>query len=94
MPLSLLEPNCYYGPLVHNLQIMYPEYKIQVAPIVIGAMGYVPKRLINYLKMIGFNKNELKVSISRLETKSILGTGKICKMFLNFNDPFHDFNFI
>ena len=48
------------GPLVCNLQIMYPEHKAEVAPIVIGTMRYVPKCLINYLKMIGFNKNESK----------------------------------
>ena len=40
--------------------------------------------------MIGFNKNESKVLVSKLEIKSILGTVKICKTFLNFNDPFHD----
>ena len=34
-----------YGLLVRNLQIMYPEYKFQVAPVVIGATGYVPKCL-------------------------------------------------
>ena len=43
--------------------------------------------------MIGFNENELKVLISKLEIKSILGTVKICKTFFNFNDPFHDLNF-
>ena len=31
---------------------MNPEYKFQV-----GAMRYVPKYLINYLKMVGFNAN-------------------------------------
>ena len=30
--------------------------KYEVAPIIIGAMGHVPKSLINYLKMIGFDK--------------------------------------
>ena len=30
---------------------------------------------------------------TKLEIKSILGTVKICEMFLNFNDYFHDFNF-
>ena len=55
-------------------------------------MGYVPKGLINYLKITGFNENEAKVS--KLEIKSISGTVKIWKRFLNFNDPFHDFNFI
>ena len=71
----------------------YPEYKFQIAFIVIGAKGYVPKCLINYLKMIGFNENELKKIISKLQIKSISKTVKICKTFLNFNDTFHDFNF-
>ena len=71
-----------FSSLAHNLQIMYPEYKFQVALIVIGAMGYVPKCLINYVKIIGFNENESKVLISTLEIKSISGTVKICKLFL------------
>ena len=56
-----------YGPLVRHLQIMHPEYKFQVATIFIGAMRHVPKCLINYLKMIGFNENESKVLISKLQ---------------------------
>ena len=54
-------------------------------------MGYVPKSLINYLKMSGFNENESKVLTSKLEIKSISDTVKICKTFLNFKDPFRDF---
>ena len=60
---------------------MYAEYKFQVAPIVIGARDMYQ------------NVWESEVLISKLEIKSILGTVKICKTFLNFNDPFHDFNF-
>ena len=82
-----------YGPLVCNLHIMYPEYKFQVSPIVTGAIGYVPKCLMIYLDIIGFNENESKVLISRLEIKSISGTVKIFKIFLNFTDLFHDLNF-
>ena len=63
---------------------MYPEYKFQVALTVIGAMGYVPKCLINYLKMIRFNENESKVLISKLEIKPIPGAVRIYKAFLNF----------
>ena len=47
-----------YGQLVQNLQIMYPNYKFQVAPIVVGPMGSVPKCETNYLKMIGFSEKE------------------------------------
>ena len=72
---------------------MYFECKFQVAPIVIGFLVYVPKYLISYLRMTGFNENELKLLIFRLEIKSVSITVKIGKMFLNFNGSFHDFNF-
>ena len=70
-----------YGPLVRNLQILYPDYKYEVAPIIIGAMGYVPKSLINYLKMIGFDERESKTLTRKLQIKLISGTAKICKTF-------------
>ena len=76
-----------YGPLVRNLQILNPKYKYEVALIIIGAMGYVPKSIINYLKLIGFDETE---SLTRkLQIKSISGTVKICKTFLSFSDPFN-----
>ena len=49
-----------YGQLVRNLQIMYPDYKSQVAPIAVGATGSVPKCLTNYLQMIGLSEKESK----------------------------------
>ena len=51
-------------------------------------MGYVPKSLINYLKMIGFDERELKTLKRKLQIKSISGTIKICKNILCFSDPF------
>ena len=69
---------------------MYPDYKFQVAPIIVGAMGSVPKCLTNYLKMIGFSEKE--VLITKLVIKSITRTVKDCKTFLNFSDPFNNFN--
>ena len=78
-----------YGPLARNIQILYPNSKYEVAPIIIGAMGYVPKNLINYLKMIGFDEGESKCLIRKLQIKSISGTVKIRKTFLSFSDPFN-----
>ena len=72
-----------YGQLVGNLQIMYPDYKFQVVPIVVRIMGSVPKSLTNYLQMIGFSEKESKVLILKLVIKS---------MFLNFSDPFNNFD--
>ena len=75
-----------YAPLVRNLQILHPRYKFEIAPIVVGAMGYVPKCLVTYLKMVGFEGKEIKLLIRRMQVKSISASVKICKTFLNFND--------
>ena len=74
------------APLVRNLQIMYPGYKFEIAPIAVGAMKYVPKCLVTYLRMVGFEGKEIKLLISRMQVKSISGSVKICKTFLDFND--------
>ena len=75
-----------YAPLVRNLQIMYPGYKFEIAPVVVGAMEYVSKCLVTYLKMVAFEGKDIKLSIRRMQMKSISGSVKICKTFLNFND--------
>ena len=60
-----------YGQFVRNLQIMYPDYKFQVAPIVVAAMGSVQKCLANYLQMIGFSEKESKVLIPKLNLQNV-----------------------
>ena len=72
--------------LVRNLQIMCPGYQFPIVSIVVWAMGYVPKCLVIYLKMAGFEGKEIKLLIRRMQVKSISGNVKICKTFLNFND--------
>ena len=74
------------APLIGNLQIIHPGYKFETAPVVVGAMGYVPKCLATYLKMVGFEGKDIKLLIRRMQMKSISGKFKICKTFLNFND--------
>ena len=39
-----------YGPLLRNLQVVYPEYKFELIPIVVGAPGYVPKFVLRECK--------------------------------------------
>ena len=75
-----------YGPLIRNLQIMYPHYKFQMVPIVIGALGYVPKCLEMYIHQLGFNKIKTEKLVRKLQNLSASGTAKICKTFLSFHD--------
>ena len=75
-----------YAPLVKNLQIMYSDYKFVVVPIIIGALGYVPKCLSKYLLQLGFDNLEINGLIQKLQNISACGTVKICKTFLKFED--------
>ena len=34
-----------YGPLIRNMQLTYKDYTFMFVPIIIGALGTVPKRL-------------------------------------------------
>ena len=63
--------------LLRNSQIMHPCYKFEIAPIVVGAMGYLLECQVTYLKLAGFKGKEIKLLIHRIQVKSISGTVKI-----------------
>ena len=75
-----------YGPFFKNLQILYLEYKFEMIPIIVGALGYVPKCLTQYLSQLGFNNIETRKIIRKMQNISVSGTVKICKTFLKFSD--------
>ena len=74
-----------YGPLIRNMQMMYPKYKFKMIPVVIGTLGYVSKHLRDHLEKLGFTNIESRRLIRKLQVTSIGGTVKICKTFLNFS---------
>ena len=47
-----------YGPLIRNMQLMYKDYTFMFVPIIIRALGTVPKRLESSLNELGFSKIE------------------------------------
>ena len=63
---------------------MYLHYKFQMVPIVIGALGYVPKCLEIYIHQLDFNKIETEQLVRKLQNLSAFGIVKICKTFLSF----------
>ena len=74
-----------YGPLIRNLQMMYQNYNFKFIPIIIGAMGYIPKTLNRYLKDLELKQKQSKHLMRVLQCLSISGTVEICKKFLKFN---------
>ena len=75
-----------YGPLICNMQIIYPNYSFEIIPVVISCLGYVQNNLKMYMKQLGFNDKEIPFLVRRLQIASISGIVTICKAFFNFND--------
>ena len=73
-----------YGPLMRMLQLVYPDYTFTFIPVIIAALDTIPKDLATNIKKLGFADKETKQIVQRIQQKSIIGTMKICKTFLNF----------
>ena len=73
-----------YGPLLRATQLTYPEYKFMFLPIIVGALGTIPKELLENIKKLGFKDIEASKLLRFIQQKSIVGSVKICKTFLNF----------
>ena len=67
--------------------MMYPEYKFMVNPIIVGALGNVPKCLSKNLSELGFDNREIMKLTQKLQNISACGTVKTVKTFLKFADP-------
>ena len=63
---------------------MHSNYHYRIIPIIVGALGSIPKSLHGYVCQVGFNNFESKRIICKLQSISATGTAKICKSFLKF----------
>ena len=75
-----------YGPLIRNMQIMYPNYKFEMIPVITGCLVYVQNDLKTHMKQLSFDDKEILFLVRRLKIASISGTVSICKSFFNFTD--------
>ena len=69
-------------PLISELQEMYPGFKYQVAPIILGALGTVPNRLKEELLELNIAEDQVGNVIKRLQKTAIIGSIKIMKTFM------------
>ena len=53
-------------------------------PIIVRALGYIPKCLTSYLQNLGFDKNESTIHMVKMQNIVACDTVKICKTFLKF----------
>ena len=69
-------------PLVSELQQVYPSFKYQIIPVIIGTLGAVPKKLKEHLKL-NIKENRIKTTTRKLQKAAILGSVRVMKTFMN-----------
>ena len=70
-----------YIPLVDQLQKLYPKFKYQVIPVVVGALGTLSTSIKENLKKIGIKEENIQPTIEKIQELALLGTLKITKNF-------------
>ena len=73
-----------YGPLIRMLQVKYPEYKFWFIPVIVGAMRNILLDLKTNVKKLEFDENKVAKMMKMIQQKSITGSEKTCKIFINF----------
>ena len=68
-----------YVILASRLQRLYPQYKYEIVPIVIGSTGYVSNNIQKYLEQCGFDKKKTISIVPMLQRKALRGSLKIVK---------------
>ena len=68
-----------------NMQIMYPDYQVQMIPIIVGTFDYVPKCLKSYMNNLCFIDKEIKIRINIMQCIVSEGMAKIFKTSLKVN---------
>ena len=70
-----------YVPLIDQLRRIYPGYTYRIIPIIIGALGTIPRQLSDNLKEIGLSAEACKRFTEQGQKLALLGTLKITKNF-------------
>ena len=73
-----------YAAVLRNLQMLYHDCKFEMIPIIVGALGCVPKEFKINLEEFNFDENEIQSIPRKLHTVSITGTVKIMTTFMAF----------
>ena len=66
------------------MQLTYREYKFMFIAIIVGALSTIPKELLENIKKLGFNDIKTSKLLRFIQQKSIIGSPKTSKTFLNF----------
>ena len=69
-----------YYPFISELQRIYKDYSYKIIPIIVGALGLIPKTLEQLLKEIGLIDSQ-KITMG-IQKRALIGSLKIAKTFM------------
>ena len=69
--------------LLSELQRIYPRYRYQIIPVVIGALVTVTYSLEENLKKLQQKKTTVNQIIKKIQKRALIGTMKMAKTTLN-----------
>ena len=68
-----------YLPLISQMQQVYNNYKIEVIPVLVGALGSIPHGIKQNLQRIGIDKARIETITQRIQKAALIGSVKVCK---------------
>ena len=72
-----------YAPLIVGLLRIYPRYKFEVVPIVVGATGLVTDSVVkNIKKVLDEEEKDVKEIATRVQLKALIGSMRVLKSAL------------
>ena len=68
--------------LISQMQQMYNNYKIEVIPVLVGALRSMPHVLKQNLQRIGIDKVRIETVTQRIQKAALIGSVTVCKTAL------------
>ena len=72
-----------YAPLIVGLLRIYPTYKFEVVPIVVGAMGLVTDSLVKHIKKALDDETNVEAIVTKVQQKALIGSMRVLKSALS-----------
>ena len=69
-----------YLPLISQMQQMYNNYKVEVIPVLVGALGSIPHGLKQNLQKIGIDKARIETVTQRIQKAALIGSVKVVRL--------------
>ena len=75
-----------YIHLVSELERTYREYRFEIIPVIIGALGTINNKLTRSLEQLDVEKENINRTIKKMQQRCLIGSLKIVRTFMNIKE--------